>query len=111
MFQYFWEDLSFLWKEETFDSLFKLLAKRDVGDYLSFLYKSKTTHAIFDALSYQYKFSFIEHILQTKHDILDEITSMVTNGEDIGQDDPEQFLYEKKSSIDHFFIQVYEELS
>lgn len=29
MFEYFWEDLGYLWDEDTFDNLFKLLAKRD----------------------------------------------------------------------------------
>jgi hypothetical protein len=29
MFNYFWEELGFLWDEDTFDNLFKLLAKRE----------------------------------------------------------------------------------
>jgi len=43
MFQYFWEDMSYLWSEDTFDNLFKLLAKKELSDYLSFIFKSKTT--------------------------------------------------------------------
>ena len=35
MFRYFWEDMgSYLWNEDTFDILFKLLAKKDLVDYL-----------------------------------------------------------------------------
>lgn len=63
MFMYFWEELGYLWSEDTFDNLFKLLAKSDLPDYLGMLFESKTTKAIFEAMSYQYKFSFIEHIL------------------------------------------------
>jgi hypothetical protein len=29
MFHYFWEELGYLWDEDTFDNLFKLLAKRE----------------------------------------------------------------------------------
>lgn len=74
MFKYFWEDIGgWLWNEDTFENLFKLLAKKDLVDYLSFLFKSRTTQAIFEAMSYQYRFSFVEHLLSTKHDLLEEI--------------------------------------
>lgn len=63
MFSYFWEELGYLWNEDTFDNLFKLMAKRDLPDYLNMLFDSRTAKAIFDAMSYQYRFSFIEHIL------------------------------------------------
>jgi hypothetical protein len=44
MFKYFWEDIGgWLWNEDTFENLFKLLAKKDLVDYLSFLFKSRTT--------------------------------------------------------------------
>ena len=43
LFTYFWEDLSYLWNEDTFDILFKLLAKKDCSDYVTFLFRSKTT--------------------------------------------------------------------
>lgn len=36
---------------------------------------------------------------------------MVTNEVGISHDDPEQFLYDKRISIDNFYIKVYEELS
>jgi hypothetical protein len=64
MFKFFWEDLGgFLWNEDVFDTLFKLLAKKELVDYLPFLFRSSTTHTIFTAMSYQYRFSFIEHLL------------------------------------------------
>lgn len=73
MFTYFWEELGFLWNEDTFDNLFKLLAKKDVPEYLGVVFRSRTLHSIFDAMSYQYRFSFIQHVLQTRKDLLEEI--------------------------------------
>lgn len=43
MFMYFWEDLGFLWSEDTLENLFKVLAKKDLPDYISMIFKSKTT--------------------------------------------------------------------
>ena len=36
---------------------------------------------------------------------------MVLYGDEVGRMDPEEFLFDKKNSLDHFFIKVYEELS
>ena len=38
MFQYFWSDLGYLWNEDTFENLFKLLAKKDQSDYIDLLF-------------------------------------------------------------------------
>lgn len=79
MFSYFWNDLSFLWSEDTFENLFKLLAKRGLSDYVQALFRSRTTVTIFEAMSYQYKFLFIDHILQIKHDLIEEFNELAMN--------------------------------
>lgn len=79
MFSYFWNDLGFLWSEDTFENLFKLLAKRGLSDYISALFRSRTTLTIFEAMSYQYKFVFIDHILLSKHDLIEEFNEAVLN--------------------------------
>jgi hypothetical protein len=43
MFIYFWDELGFLWSEDTLDNLFKLLAKKELVDYLPILFRSRTT--------------------------------------------------------------------
>jgi len=73
MFNYFWQDLGYLWDEDAFENLFKLLAKGENADYLPFLFQSKTLLSIFEAMSYQYRFSFIQHVLQTRKDMLEEL--------------------------------------
>lgn len=40
MFSYFWNDLNYLWDEETFENVFKYIAKRDLTDYLSMIFES-----------------------------------------------------------------------
>jgi len=53
MFKYFWEDIGgTVWNEDTFDMLFKLLAKKEASDLLSFFFNSRTTKIIFLAMSY-----------------------------------------------------------
>lgn len=73
MLKYFWEDCAYLWTEDSFDSLLKLLLRRDSCDYVSFLFRSRTTHSLFLSMSYAYRFKFLEHILANKNDFLDEI--------------------------------------
>lgn len=64
MFKYFLDDLDgSLWNEETLENLFELLAKKDQTEFLGSVFSSKTTHTIFEAMSYQYRFSFIQHLL------------------------------------------------
>jgi hypothetical protein len=52
MFKYFWDELNYLWNEESLDNIFKVLVKKDVVDFMQLLFKSKTTHSIFEAMSY-----------------------------------------------------------
>ena len=77
MFVYFLEDLGFLWDEDTFDNLFETLTKRELNEYLPLVFKSRTVQTIFYAMSYQYRFCYIEHILSAKKDLLDEINNQV----------------------------------
>lgn len=64
MFKYFWEDLGgYLWNEDSFESLVKLLARRELPDLVPLLFQSRTSQTILEAMSYQYRFSFIEHVL------------------------------------------------
>lgn len=122
MFTYFWEDLGeyMCWNEDSLESLFKLLARRELPDMLPLVFGSKTAHTIYEAMSYQYRFAFVEHLLQARHDLLDEITAAVQqaekdaneshmNEDEMGQ--AEEFLYEKSASMNHFFTKVYEALS
>jgi len=73
MFLYFWEEMGYIWKEDTFDNLFKLMVKKDLPDYLSLVFQSRTLHTIFEAMSYQYKFSFVENIIKNWKDSIEEI--------------------------------------
>lgn len=94
MFNFFWLDLGYLWDEETFENLFSLIAKRDMPDYITLLFDSKTSHTIFEAMSYQYRFSFVEHLLHTKSDLLEEIKHQVLQEEEInGGDDEAEELF------------------
>lgn len=77
MFKYFWEDLGGnLWNEDSFESFFKLILRRELSDVIPILFQSQSTHSIFLSMSYHYRFSFIEHLLQLRHDLIDEITSV-----------------------------------
>jgi hypothetical protein len=77
MFEFFWEELGgSLWNENSFDSLFKLLAKRDLAKFLKSLFKSQTTLAIFYGMSHQYRYTFIDNILNTKQIMLDELINV-----------------------------------
>jgi len=40
MFTYFWLDLGYIWDEDAFDSIFKLIAKKDFSDYLPIIFES-----------------------------------------------------------------------
>jgi hypothetical protein len=56
MFQYFWEKISYVYaSEETFDSLLRLMVKREKSDLISFLFKSKATKTLFLSMSFSYK--------------------------------------------------------
>jgi hypothetical protein len=77
MFEYFWtkhrEDVQLPWTEETLQSLFKLLAKREASQYLSLFMRSKTTTSLFKAMSHQYRFSFVEELLLAKTEIMMDV--------------------------------------
>lgn len=90
MFRYFWEGNGHLWTEDALECVLKLLARREQADLVPLLFESRTTQTIFAAMSYQYRFSFVEHLLQVRHDILEE--------------DPEKPLA-------HFYERVYEALA
>lgn len=47
-FKYFWDQIGDkLWKENTFESLFKLLAKNEATEFLTTFFKSPTTLCLF----------------------------------------------------------------
>ena len=53
MFNYFWDELGgLLWNEDAFDNMFKLLAKRELTELVSMIFRSRTTTTIFEAMSY-----------------------------------------------------------
>lgn len=56
MFKYFWEEHAYLWNEDTFEKLFKIIAKRELEEYIHFLFKSRTLNSLFEAMSYSYRF-------------------------------------------------------
>jgi hypothetical protein len=116
MFAFFWDEMGYLWDEETLDNLFSMLAKREMADYLTMLFDSRTSRTIFAAMSYQYRFTFVEHLLQTRSDLLEEIKLVVLQDPQAAanitdEDDAEEFILQKKMGIDHFYMKVYEELS
>ncbi len=117
MYKYFWEDLGgYLWNEDSFESIFKLVLRREISDVIPILFNSQTTHSIFFAMSYHYRFSFIEHLLQLRHDIIDEITSVFNTQSDnnetvIDQGEVEEFIFERKAVIGALFEKVYTALS
>lgn len=189
MFKYFWEELGYVYSnEETFESLFRLLARREQSEMVGFFLKSRATKTFFLSMSYAYRTEFLDHVLQIKGDILKELNQQVieeqnkessSNGSPIAKKgikkqgklndssfsdsqriqpkkqiknkvvdsdnsmnnassddlrermnaisnsdfedensknmneskssfDPQEFLFEKKQSLDHFFITVYE---
>ena len=78
MFNYFWnEQRQLQWTEDSFDGLFKLLAKREASHFITSLFRSPTTLSLFLALSFSYRFTFMERILSTQGEILDEINQML----------------------------------
>jgi|LauGreDrversion4_2_1035121.scaffolds.fasta_scaffold132824_5 hypothetical protein len=94
MFRYFWDGNSYLWNEDSLESLIKVLARRELPDLVPLLFESRTTQTILEAMSYQYRFSFIEHLLQIRNDILEESDDL-----------------ERRAALSHFFERVYEALT
>ncbi|CDW84307.1 UNKNOWN [Stylonychia lemnae] len=111
MFQYFWNDLGFLWDEDAFDNIFKLIAKKDFSEYLPIIFETQTLQTIFAAMSYQYKFTFMQHILQLKREFLEEINTQLMQEQANENDEAEEILLNRKMQIDHFFMKVNEQLT
>ena len=74
MLLYFWENLGYLWDEDSFDNLFELLAKKGLNEFLPIIFRSRTLVTIFEAMSYSYRFVFVEHILHFKKELIDDLS-------------------------------------
>jgi len=106
MFSFFWEEIGgYLWNEDNLESLIKVLARRELADFLPQVFSSRTTHAIFTAMSYSYRITFIEHLLSIKEELLSELSS--TFDETFDPSDVEDFLYERRSNLAHFFSRLH----
>lgn len=78
LFKFFWEELSFVYcNEETFVSLFRMLARKEKPELISYLLKAESTITLFLSMSYSYRQEFINDILQIKTDILKELNQQV----------------------------------
>ena len=78
MFKFFWEELSYVYcTEDTFESLFRLLARKEKPELISYLLSTQSTMTLFLSMSYSYRLEFIDHILQIKADILKELSQQV----------------------------------
>ncbi len=55
-------------------------------------------------MSYSYRITFIEHILAIKEELLSELSS--TFDETFDPSDVEDFLYERRSNLTHFFSRL-----
>jgi hypothetical protein len=74
MFKYFWDNLSYVYcNEQTFEGLFRMLAKREKSELVSYFLGSPSTKTLFLAMSYSYRSEFVEHALQIKGDIINEL--------------------------------------
>lgn len=70
MFKYFWEELSFVYcNEDTFVSLFRLLARKEKPELISYLLNSQSTITLFLSMSYSYRQEFVKEMLHTKTDV------------------------------------------
>lgn len=84
MFQYFWDELAYVYaNEDCFESLFRLLAKREQSDMMNFFLRSRATRTLFLSMSFSYRAEFVDHILDIKGEILKELTQMVIEEENI----------------------------
>ena len=55
-------------------------------------------------MSYSYRITFIEHLLSIKEELLSELSS--TFDETFDPSDVEDFLYERRSNLTHFFSRL-----
>jgi hypothetical protein len=56
-------------------------------------------------MSYSYRITFIEHLLSIKEELLSELCS--TFDETFDPSDVEDFLYERRSNLAHFFSRLH----
>lgn len=63
MFKFFWGMQSSYASEESFECLFRLLARREQSDWVGYFLRSRATWTVFLDMSYSYRPEFIEHLL------------------------------------------------
>lgn len=64
MFKFFWEEMAYVFcTEDTFESMFRLLARKEKPELVTYLLKSESTMTLFLSMSYSYRLEFINHIL------------------------------------------------
>lgn len=81
MFNFFWEIEGSYTTEEVFEGLFRLMARREHSSWLSTLITSKAAYSVFHAMSYSYRVEFLDHLLQVKADVLNELQNLVIEEE------------------------------
>lgn len=73
MFRYFWEVEGSYTTEEVLEGLFRLMARRESSQWLNHFLTSKAAHSVFHAMSFSYRVEFLDHLLQVKADVLNEL--------------------------------------
>lgn len=74
MFKYFWEELDYVYSnEETFEGIFRNLAKAEHSEIVSTFLKSKAAKTFFLSMSYAYRTEFLDHVLEIKGEISKEL--------------------------------------
>ena len=73
MFRFFWEVEGSYTTEEVLESLFRLMARREQSQWLSHFISSNAAYSVFNAMSYSYRVEFLDHLLQVKQDVLNEL--------------------------------------
>jgi hypothetical protein len=105
-----------MWNEEAVEGLIKISARRELTDIVPIIFTSKTTHAIFAAMSYSYRESFLEHLIQIQHDLADELSQSFQqdhhdhHNSEQHHEDLEDFLFNRTAAHTHFFEKVYDQL-
>ena len=81
MFKFFWEVEGSYTNEEVMEGIFRLMARREQSQWLHHLIGSKTAAAVFYAMSFSYRVEFVDHLLQVKADVLNEVQNLVIEEE------------------------------
>ena len=64
MFKFFWEELDYIYSnEETFESVFRLLAKFEQSELVNVFLNSRPTKILYLSMSYAYRTEFLDHVL------------------------------------------------